>query len=75
HYREWQQLFEIVPGDRKSDFTERKRALDDKVKEVQQQFRQIMDQWNKDDGVNQQKIQRSWMEQLASDAAWETKET
>lgn len=75
HYREWEQLFDIIPGEGKVALVKRKHALDDRVKEVQQQFRQIMDQWNKDDGLHQQKVQCSWMEQLASDAAWETKET
>lgn len=76
HYQEWQSLLEILPSTSVGFYIrERSQALDKKTREVQAQFKEIRDTWFRDDETTQRAIQRSWMEQLNSDPAWETKGT
>jgi hypothetical protein len=75
HYQEWRRLMEILPNDSVgADLRERNRALDRKTTEVQENFKEMKEAWKIGDEATRDEIQRSWMEQLASDAAWETRE-
>lgn len=74
HFQEWEGLLEAVPGMIKAKFDERNQDLDRKTKEVHEQFRKIRNAWELNNGARQSEIERNWMEQLASDNSWETKQ-
>jgi hypothetical protein len=75
HYQEWKRLLEILPDSSVgARLKERSQALDRKTHQVQEQFKEIRVAWMAGDEATRTKIKRSWMEQLGSDAAWETKE-
>lgn len=52
---------------------DRSEALDCKTTEVQQQLKDARAAWTTGDEVTQREIERSWLEQLACDPAWETR--
>jgi hypothetical protein len=74
-YQERKRLLEILPDSSiGARLKERSQALDRKTNEVQEQFKEIRNAWMTSDEATRTKIKRSWMEQLGSYAAWETKE-
>jgi hypothetical protein len=76
HYREWENLLEILPSNSMgADLRERSQALDREKKQIQEKFGTIIEAWVVGDEVAQEKIQQSWIEQLHNDAAWGTQET
>ena len=50
------------------------RFSDRKTREVQAQYKEMKDTWKTGDKARRGEIERSWMEQLNNDAAWETEE-
>lgn len=74
HYQEWKRLLEVLPDSRVgARLKERSQALDRKTKQVQEQFKETKNAWITSDEATRAKIKRSWIEQLGSDAAWETR--
>ena len=66
---------EILPsGGVGADVKERSQALDRKTKEVQKAFKVMKDAWVAGNNATQREIKSGWIEQLSSDAAWETEE-
>ena len=75
HYLEWKTLLEILPsGGVGAGVKERSQALDRKTKEVQKAFKVMKDAWVAGDNATQREMKSGWIEQLSSDAAWETEE-
>jgi hypothetical protein len=75
HCQEWKRLLEICLSiDTGAVLRKRHEALDQKKIEIQEQFREIRDAWITGDEMAQKEIKRSWIEQINSEAAWETEE-
>jgi hypothetical protein len=75
HYQEWMKLLEVLPSSSVGDdLRDRNQALDRKTREVQDQFKEMKNAWSTGNETRRREIQHSWMEQLNSDAAWQTKE-
>ncbi|PVI07714.1 hypothetical protein DM02DRAFT_700709 [Periconia macrospinosa] len=73
HYQEWKRLLESLPSSSVgAGLRERNQALDRKTREVQEQYKEMKDAWKTGDEARRGEIQRSWIEQLDNDAAWET---
>jgi hypothetical protein len=75
HYYEWNNLVEFLPISSVGvELRERGQALEKKTRDVQEQFQKIKKLWNTGGSTIRDEIQRSWMEQLSSDAIWDTRE-
>jgi hypothetical protein len=74
HFREWSSLRETLPGSAGADLRKRSQALDSRIWDIEGEIIKLRKAWVVDNGVNQREMQRSWMEQLDSDPAWESKE-
>jgi hypothetical protein len=75
HYREWQSLLDILPSTSVgAELRNRRNALYQKKIKARKSLRDIRDAWTKGDEATQRETKRTWVEQINSDAAWETKE-
>jgi hypothetical protein len=75
HYQEWESLLEVLPSTSAgAELRERCKALDQKTAEVHAQYSEIRNAWTLSNETIQGEIKRSWIEQIDSDAAWETEE-
>lgn len=75
HYQEWESMLAILPSTSiGAKLRNRREALDQKKAEVQERFREIRDAWITGDETTQREMKRTWVEQINSDAAWETEE-
>jgi hypothetical protein len=74
HFRVWSSLLETVPSSVGADLRKRSQTLDNKIWDIEGEIIKLRKAWVVDNGVNQREIQRSCMEQLDSDPAWESKE-
>jgi hypothetical protein len=72
HVQEWERLPGMLPGEMGVDFAQRNEVLDRRTQWVHEQCKEMQSAWSRDNGAKQGEIQRSWIEQLDSDGAWNT---
>jgi hypothetical protein len=59
----------FLPDDLRVVFKEQEKSLDKKQEKISRDYQRICDSWNKEGEQMQERIERSWMEQLENDAA------
>jgi hypothetical protein len=74
HCQEWRagEPIAFLPDDLRVVFEEQEKSLDKKQENISRDYQRICDSWNKEGEQMQERIERSWMEQLENDAAWST---
>ena len=64
--------FKLLPQAIRGEFEERGAMLAEKGLKIRQDFEKIRDEWKAEGKERQRQIQRSWIEQLKEEQAWET---
>jgi hypothetical protein len=62
----------LLPDELRAIFEERVKSIEEMLDKIYQQYKKIEVDWNEQDKQKRREIQRSWMDQLKNDVAWDT---
>lgn len=66
--------FRNMPQAVREEFQGREKRLAEQSEQIEQDVKQVRDEWNEGGEERQREIRRKWIEQLDCDPAWETGE-